>query len=149
MTDPSILWKYSLFSGLDQGQVGGLLPLMGQEEHEAGKDILVEGANNNKIYFVVEGRVAIKKGLSTISELEAGGSFGEMEILDVSPAHATAKALTATKLITLSMDALGEIYESDLRAYAFILMNLARDLSRRLREKDKSTAGSIPRMEWS
>ena len=115
--DSSTLWQFSLFDGLEQNQIDIIARLMGQEIHEAGADILVEGANNDKVYFVVKGRVALRKGLVTLYELEEGSCFGEMEILDIMPAEMTARALSVTEVFTLSMDALGEIYEKDLQIY--------------------------------
>jgi hypothetical protein len=63
--------------------------------------------------------------------------------------EATIKALASTKVMTLSIDALGEIYDSDLKTYAFILMNLARDVSRRLRRMDDKAVRESPPMEWN
>jgi hypothetical protein len=51
--------------------------------------------------------------------------------------------------MTLSIDALGEIFETDLKTYSFILMNLARDISRRLRRMDSLAAKESPHMEWN
>jgi CRP-like cAMP-binding protein len=65
------------------------------------------------------------------------------------PAEATVKALAATSVMTLSIDALGEIYEADLNTYSFILMNLARDISRRLRRMDLLASKESPHMEWN
>jgi CRP-like cAMP-binding protein len=65
------------------------------------------------------------------------------------PVEATVKAMTVTRAMTLSIDALAEIYQSDLKTYSFILMNLARDLSRRLRHMDDKAASHSPYMEWN
>ena len=146
--DSSVLWQFSLFDGLEQNQIDSIAQLMGQEIHEAGADILLEGANNDKVYFIVKGRIAIRKGLKTLYELEEGSCFGEMEILDIMPAETTARALTVVEVFTLSMDALGDIYETDLRIYSFILMNLVRDLSRRIRESNRKSNDGAPIMEW-
>ena len=146
--DSSTLWQFSLFDGLEQNQIDSIVGFMGQELHEAGTDILLEGANNDKVYFVVKGRVAIRKGLKTLYELEEGSFFGEMEILDIMPAETTARALSVTEVYTLSMDALGEIFEKDLQIYSFFMMNLVRDLSRRIREANRKTDSDAPIMEW-
>ena len=69
--------------------------------------------------------------------------------MDVEPVAATVKTLAATKVMSLSIDAMGEIYESDLKTYSFILMNLARDLSRRLRRMNSKIADDSPVMEWN
>ena len=149
MIDASVFGRYSLFDGLEQDQIESILPLMEQEEFEAGTDIIVEGDRSDRLRFILEGRVAVVKNGIILVELDEGSVFGEMEVLDVEPVEATVKALASTKVMTLTMDALGEIYESDLKTYSFMIMNLARDLSRRLRRMDNRLAKESPAMEWN
>lgn len=133
MNDSSILWRYSLFDGLEREEVDRVINLMDKVTFEPGVDIVVEGGSNNKIHFIVEGHVIVYKGGLDLMELHEGSIFGEMEVLEVLPVEATIRTVTTTKVMTLSVDALGEIYESDLKIYSFIIMNLARDLARRVR----------------
>jgi len=149
MIDPSVLGNYSLFDGLEEDQIQSILPLMEQEDYIAGTDIIVEGTHVGKIRFILEGRVAVVKNGIILLELEEGTVFGEMEVVDVQPAEATVKALATTKVMTLSIDALGDIYETDLKTYSFILMNLARDISRRLRRMDLLASKESPHMDWN
>ena len=149
MIDSSVLWQYSLFDGLEQDQIDSILPLVEQEVYEAGDEIVTEGGHTDRLRFILEGRVSVRKGGVILTELGEGAIFGEMEVLDVMPAEATVKAITATRVMTLSIDAFGKIYETDLKTYSFILMNLARDLSRRLRYMDDKAASHSPYMEWN
>ena len=149
MIDTSVLARYSLFDGLEQEQIKSILPLMVQENYEAGTDILVEGDHNDKLRFVLEGRVAVVKNGIILMELDEGAVFGEMEVVDIEPAEATIKSLATTKVMSLSIDALGEIFEKDLKTYSFIIMNLARDLSRRLRRMDNKLVQESPAMDWN
>ena len=149
MIDSSVLSQYSLFDGLDPKQIDSLLPLMEQDVYDAGTEILVEGMRNDKIYFIVDGRVAVIKNGVILAELGEGIFFGEMEVLDILPTEATIKAMSTTRVLTLSIDALGEIYENDLHTYSFIIMNLARDISRRLRRSNSIVAKDSPHMEWN
>jgi CRP-like cAMP-binding protein len=149
MVDPTVLGNYSLFDGLEEDQIQSILPLMEQEDYVAGTDIIVEGTHVGKIRFILEGRVAVMKNGIVLLELDEGSVFGEMEVVDIQPAEATVKALATTKVMTLSIDALGEIYEKDLKTYSFILMNLARDISRRLRRMDVLAVKESPHMEWN
>ena len=132
----SVLSQYSLFNGLEQEQIERVLPFMEHEVYEAGTDIIVEGSYVGRIRFIVDGHVAVIKAGMVLTEFGDGAVFGELEVVDVEPAEASVKALTATKVMTLSVDALGELYEQDIKTYSFILMNLARNISRRLRRMD-------------
>ena len=149
MIDQLILERYSLFNGLDKEQIDSTLPLMTEEVYGAGEDIITVGSQNCKIYFILEGRVAVIRGGIILEEMDEGAFFGEMEVLDVLPSAATVKALASTKVMVLSIDALGEIYENDLKTYSFILMNLARDLSRRLRRMNVFVTKESPLMDWN
>jgi CRP-like cAMP-binding protein len=149
MIDSSVLRKASLFDGLEQDQIDFILPLIIHEVFEAGADIIVEGKNSDRLRFILEGRVAVVKKGIILMELGEGAVFGEMEVLDIGPVEATVKALMPTKVMALSIDALGEIYETDLKIYSFMLTNLARDLSRRLRRMDDKATNNSPFMEWN
>ena len=149
MIDSSVLGRYSLFDGLERAQIESILHLMDHEVYEAGTDIIIEGSLSNKLRFILEGQVAVLKNGVILMELGEGDVFGEMEVLDVGPVEATVKTLAYTSVIALSTDALGEIYESDLTIYSFLLMNLARDLSRRLRRMDYRAVNNSPLMEWN
>jgi CRP-like cAMP-binding protein len=148
MMEPSSLQKYSLFGGLLEEQIDKILPLMEQETYEAGANILVEDEPNDKIRFILEGRVvAVKKGL-TLFEFKEGDAFGEMEVLDVMPTAATITTLTPTRVMSISNRALRSIYKQDVKVFSLMLMNLARDLSRRLRYVDDQFAeGKFKPME--
>ena len=149
MIDSSVLHKYSLFDGLEKEQIDSILSLMNEEAYDAGADIIVEGSQNCKIYFILEGRAAAVKSGIILQELDEGAFFGEMEVIDVNHSAATVTALAPTKVLVLSIDALGEIYETDLKTYSFIIMNLARDLSRKLRRLDVMLTRESPPMDWS
>jgi CRP-like cAMP-binding protein len=136
MITPSSLQKHSLFGGLLEDQIAAILPLMEQESYETGDDIIVEGKPNDRVRFILNGRVAVVKEHIILSEFQEGDAFGEMEILDVMPSAATIKALTPTKVMSLSNRALREIYKTDIKTFAIMVMNLARGLSRRLRLMD-------------
>ncbi|MCL2128146.1 MAG: cyclic nucleotide-binding domain-containing protein [Treponema sp.] len=133
MLDSSALQKYSMFGGLMTDQIDKIIPLMVHEEFYPGQDIIVEGTPNDKILFIVEGRVSIIKNGKTIYDLAEGNTFGEMEVLDVMPSAATIRAVNSVKTMSISNRSLRKIYRDDIKSFSTLLMNLARDLSRRLR----------------
>ena len=136
MVEPDKLQKYSLFGGLLKEQIEQLLPFMTDEFYDTGSDIIVEGTPNGKIAFILEGRVAVVKHGVILSEFAEGDTFGEMEVLDVMPSAATIKALTPTRVISITNKGLREIYKANIHSFSLMIMNLARDLSRRLRQMD-------------
>jgi CRP-like cAMP-binding protein len=149
MIEPSALQRYSLFGGLQKDQIEKILPLMERETWAAGDTIIAEGSCNDRIRFIIEGRAAVVKEGLVLFECREGDAFGEMEVLDVMPSVANIKALVPTKAISISNKALHEIYKQDISIFAMIIMNLARDLSRRLRKMDEKVAAESPFNEWN
>jgi len=144
MLSPSVLQKYALFGGLMEDQIQAILPFMSEEKFEAEDFIIVEGSPSDKIYFIIEGQIAVIKKEVYLARFSEGEAFGEMEVLDVMPAAASIKAMTPVTVITISNKSLNEIYKNDIRTFSLILMNLARELSRRLRKMDEKYASSTP-----
>ena len=140
MIDSRSLQKYSLFGGLLPEQIERIRPLMVQSAHLAGAVIVREGTPNDRIYFILDGRVEVTKEGCVLSELAEGDAFGEMELLDVQPSAATIRALTPVSVAAITNSSIHEIYRLDPKAFSLIIMNLARELSRRLRRMDEIAA---------
>ncbi len=140
MIDNATFQKYSLFGALMPEEIERIVPLMGRTSYKSGDVVIAEGQSNDSIHFVLQGKVEIsKKGLKLL-ELDEGDTFGEMEFLDVMPAAATCRAVEPTQLAVLTNRTLHEIFHIDPHIFAIIMMNLARDLSRRLRHMDELAA---------
>jgi CRP-like cAMP-binding protein len=144
MMQPSTLQKYALFGGLMEEQIESILPFMKEEKYALDDLLVVEGKPNDKIFFIIEGQIAVSKKDVFLARLSEGETFGEMEVLDVMPAVASIKAISPVTVMTFSNRSLREIYKKDLTIFSLLLMNLARDLSRRLRKMDEKFASSPP-----
>jgi len=142
MVNAQALQKYSLFGGLMEEQIESIIPFMQQERYDPDEFIITEGRANDKIYFLIEGQVAVTKKDIVLSRFGEGEAFGEMEVLDVMSAVASIKALSNVTLMSISNKSLREIYKLDVKIFSLIIMNLARDLSRRLRKADEILSSS-------
>lgn len=141
------LCKHSMFGGLSDGELDVIRPVLDEKVYPQGTAILHQGEPNNTVFFIVEGDVAIQKHPEEgehderdITTLHAGDSFGEMELIDIQPCAASALALSEVRVITLSNRDLYLLSKTHLHLYTMIIMNLARDISRRLRSTDKLLA---------
>jgi CRP-like cAMP-binding protein len=148
MIESLTLQKYALFGGITEEQIEKLLPLMEDEKYEADHDIISEGKGNDKIHFIEEGKVAVIKEGVVLSGFGEGDTFGEMEVLDIMPSAATIKSKTPVRLLTMSNKTLHEIYKTDPGVFAMLIMNLARDLSRRLRKMNERAVKESPPVDW-
>jgi CRP/FNR family cyclic AMP-dependent transcriptional regulator len=142
--DFDFLRRCSVFGGLTDSALEHIRTLMLRQRFPVGGIILAEGSINDRIYFIENGRVEITKaGVADgkpvdryIVSMCSGDTFGEMELLDVQPCEATVRAVEDTVTLSLSNRDLYLVSKSDMKAYALLIMNLARDLSRRLRHTD-------------
>jgi len=142
MVKPESLQKYSLFGGLLEEQIQAIIPLMKEEKYNSGELIITEGSTNDKIFFIIEGQVSVIKRGVELSCFGEGEAFGEMEVIDVMPATASIKAISQVTALSISNKAMHEIYKMDVKVFSLMLMNLARDLCRRLRKSDEIIASS-------
>ena len=127
-----------LFGALDDEQLAHLASTLISEEHDAGAVVFHEGDKGRAMYVVLAGTLDVTKTTTDhkarhIAELSAGNWFGEMSLLDVMPRPVTVTATTATRLLRVCPTDLDALYRRGGKAYALLVMNLARELSRKLR----------------
>lgn len=141
MIDTNALQKYSLFGGVLPEQIDRIKPLFGHARYDVGEMPMKEGNPNDKIYFIINGKVQVSKRGIPITELGEGETFGEMELIDIMPSIATVTVIESLEVVTISNRAMYEISRIELKAFALMVMNLARDMSRRLRKMDERICG--------
>lgn len=125
-------------------QIEGILPFMHEEKYNIDELLITEGKANDKIFFIIEGQVSVTKKDVLLTRFSEGEAFGEIEVLDVMPAAASIKALSPVTVMTISNKSLRDVYKKDVAVFSLIIMNLARDLSRRLRKMDEKFTSSPP-----
>jgi CRP/FNR family transcriptional regulator, cyclic AMP receptor protein len=107
----------------------------------AGDFVFREGDAALDFFVVIAGEMEVLKHSNDgfdvrVALLGPGDWFGEMSILDVQPRSASVRALAPSRLLRISAADLDALYRHDLKAYALIMLNVARELSRRLRVAD-------------
>ncbi len=143
--DFEYLRRCSLFGGVTAEAFENFRPLILRQTFAAGDVILAEGSVNDRIYFIESGKVDITKATATptgtfdrhIVAMSAGDTFGDMELIDIQPCEATVRALEDTVTLTLSNSDLYRVSKIDMKTFALLIMNLAREMSRRLRQTDR------------
>lgn len=146
MIDLTSLHSHSLFGGITENQIEEIRPFFHEEVFAAGDFIEREGERGDRIFFITEGSVEIIKklkhanGYRRLLILDEGETFGEMELIDVQPCAASVRALENTRALTLSNRGLYEISKLNCEIFSLLIMNLAREISRRLRKEDDMLA---------
>jgi CRP/FNR family transcriptional regulator, cyclic AMP receptor protein len=67
----------------------------------AGEEIITIGTPSNEMYVVRKGRIGIKVNGQTVAEVEPGGIFGEMGLIDHEVRSAGAVALEASEVVPI------------------------------------------------
>lgn len=68
-----------------------------------------------------------------LAELGPGDCFGEMALIECAPRSASVRTLEPCEVLEIDLDVLHALYEARLEQFVLIQMNLAREVSRRLR----------------
>jgi CRP/FNR family transcriptional regulator, cyclic AMP receptor protein len=135
------LRNIGLFGALNESVLTHLANVLRVSTPSAGDVVFREGDEARDMYAVIEGEMEVlkssKRGIEVrVAVLGPGDWFGEMSILDVQPRSATVRALAPSRLLRITASDLDALYRQDMKSYALIVLNLARELSRRLRVAD-------------
>ncbi len=99
-----------------------------------------EGDDAISMFVLERGKVAIYKQWGgedhLLKHLSQGDCFGEMALLDLYPRSASVMAVEPCDAIELQSSILLKLYQHDLEQFTIIQMNIAREISRRLRSAD-------------
>lgn len=142
--DFSQLKRCSLFGGVTEQAFEVIRPYIREMHFGAGDRIVVEGEVNDRIYFIERGSVEVLKRVCCgmddqerqLMIMRTGDTFGEMELIDIQPCAASVRAIESTETLSLSNRDLYKVSKVDMKTYALLVMNLAREISRRLRHAD-------------
>jgi CRP/FNR family transcriptional regulator, cyclic AMP receptor protein len=145
---PDLLRTSRLFEGLRNDMVEELSRELRAELVQPGQMLITEGEVAAHMFVVLTGEVEVlHKGSSDhdvrVALLGPGDWIGEMAILDVQPRSASVRALAPSMVLRMTAaDVRRLLYERDAGQYALLVMNIARELSRRLRVADRVIANA-------
>jgi CRP-like cAMP-binding protein len=130
-----------IFGGLRAEVLAALLDVSRTIEVPQDAFFFHEGDKADAVYVLERGEVALLKRWEgeqyVLGRLRTGDCFGEMALLDLFPRSASVQAIEACTALALSATGLYTLYETDVAQFALVQMNIARELSRRLRVADE------------
>ena len=140
--DPERLGSSPLFGAIPTPQLELFAANAGQLSIAAGDAVFKEGDPADALYVVEQGRLGVFKatadgGEKELALLGTDDFFGEMGIIDMQPRAATVRALEPAAVWRWDHAALRQVQQDSLKAYTLLIMNIARELSRRLRRADR------------
>ena len=154
--DRAFLTRIPIFAGLPDRVIDLIAGKLRVLQVVPGAQLLREGEHARSMFIVRDGELQIHKHGKGGTEyklalLKAGDCVGEMSLIDIQPRSATARAVGAATLYVLDLSEIGKLYTSDLEAYALLVLNIPREISRRLRLADEVLAnmGMTAEAMWS
>jgi CRP-like cAMP-binding protein len=143
--DPELLAQIPIFGGFTPQHLEWIIAAGTVGTIGAGAQVISEGEPARSLFVVCEGEMEICKRGSHGSEvrlavLKMGDCVGEMSLIDIQPRSATVRALTPATLFRLSHAEIGKLYQLHPEVYTLLVLNIAREISRRLRLADKLLA---------
>jgi CRP/FNR family cyclic AMP-dependent transcriptional regulator len=137
----SILSRISVWGGLTDEQQAEIYQRLEVGTFRKGEYVFHKGDEPSHIYIVKSGRIEITtsdQGVSVQKEaVETGGCFGVIALMAVQTYTATAIAAEDTEVMVLSRKALLGLYHEDIRLFALLIMNIAREIARKLTITDE------------
>jgi CRP/FNR family cyclic AMP-dependent transcriptional regulator len=131
-----------IFAGLNNH---ALTVIAGAVEHASfhgGETIVEEAETGNRMFIIHTGRVEVVKHLgetheTVLAKLGPREFFGEMCIIECLTRCASVRAIEDTLVFALKSTDLHHLFEQHPDQYAILILNIARDISRRLRALDE------------
>ena len=135
----SVISASPLFEMLSNQELSAVADLSAPRSYAAGEPVFEEGELGDSLFVIVSGEVEVfrrepsgrARVLATLSPPEF---FGEMSLIDREYRSATLRARTDAELLQLTTQGLAAFREAHRDGFTFIVINIARNLSARLRE---------------
>lgn len=130
-----------IFGGLEDPKLDAVIGLLEEAAFPAGTMVVRQGETSRTMYVVAEGEMVVRRAgpsgvMRKVVRLRPGEFFGETTLIEIHPSDATVVADQTVKLYALTNRALYSLYQRDAGAYLILVMNIARELSRRLRKAE-------------
>lgn len=135
-----VLRNMAVFGALEEDALRFILDRSQIVSAGPGDYFIREGEQGDAVFVLEQGSVEFFKIHQQrdyrMRVLAAGDCFGEMAMLGLYPRSGFVRALDSCEAIRIGYEVLCDLYAHDPRQYTTIIMNMARDLSRRLRDAD-------------
>jgi CRP/FNR family transcriptional regulator, cyclic AMP receptor protein len=154
--DRAFLGRIPIFAGLPERIMELIAGKLRVVHVVAGAQLLREGEQARSMFIVRDGELQIlKRGKGgadyRLAVLKTGDCVGEMSLIDIQPRSATARAIGIATLYVLDQSEIAKLSAADVEAYALLVLNISREISRRLRVADDVLAnmGMTAEAMWS
>jgi CRP/FNR family cyclic AMP-dependent transcriptional regulator len=132
-----LLQSIPFFGAMNDSSVSLMLELSKTLTKKPNELFFHEDEPGDSLFILEKGHVSIfrtHKGKEyLIREIQEGDCFGDMALIDLTTRGASVRAITECTAIEIPCTAMASLYEHDPEQYLILQMNLAREMTRRLR----------------
>jgi CRP-like cAMP-binding protein len=136
-----ILSEIAIFGGFSDQQLHEIFTHVEECIFKQGETIFQKGEDPSHIYIVKKGKIDLliteRETVLKKKTLTAGDCFGEASLMGMHKHTATAVALEDSDVMVLSWRALLQLRKEDSALFSLLIMNIARELARRLELTDE------------
>lgn len=137
----ALLKNMPVFGAVDEDTLSFIVERSTPVTRDTGEYFFTHTDDATSMYVMGRGRVTVVREHEgkryDLAELGPGDCFGEMALIECAPRSASVQALEPCEALEVGLDVLHGLYEYNLEQFVLVEMNLARELSRRLRFADE------------
>ena len=137
-----LLKSVTIFSGVDDDNLEKIFSQCEVTEKKAGYVLIEEDTEATQIFIILSGTVKIvlnlKKDPLEIVELGPGHCVGEASIIGIQKHCASAVIDEDARVLVFPRHVLMDIYNNDKELFSLLILNIARELARRLYRTDQA-----------
>ena len=136
-----LLRNMPIFGGLKESALELILQASSTFTLAEDDFLFQEGDRAESVFVLKSGSVTIEKRLNgepiQLGHLSEGDCIGEMALIDMQARSASVRANCQCEILEIPARSLRNLLKDDLEQYAMIMMNMGREVSRRLRRADE------------
>ena len=136
----SILSEISMFGGVTEAQQNEIFSRLEIGAFKRGETIFHEGDEPTHIYIVKSGLVGLfiedNEAKVEKKRLGKGECFGHVAVMSIHRHSVSAVAVVDSEIIVFSKKLLHELHHEDSALFSLLILNIARELARRLQFTD-------------
>ncbi|MDG5816690.1 cyclic nucleotide-binding domain-containing protein [Chitinispirillales bacterium ANBcel5] len=136
-----VLKDVTIFAGLSKEAICSIYDSCDIVEACIGEVLLKEGAPATDIFILLRGRVSMVLNTAgqslEIGDFGPGNCIGEASVIGIQNHSASAVVMEDATLLVLSRKLLMDLFQSDLNLFSLLILNIAREIARRLHHSDE------------
>ncbi|XXF79794.1 cyclic nucleotide-binding domain-containing protein [Myxococcaceae bacterium GXIMD 01537] len=140
----AVIASSPLFEMLSSEELASLTELSQVRRYAAGEVVFEEGQLGDSLFVIARGQVEVLgrdgAAVKALAVLGPPEFFGEMSLIDREYRSATLRAKTDAELLLLTTERLSQFRAAHRDGFTFIVINIARSLSARLRDANARLA---------